>query len=250
MSRRRVATLAGALLVIITSPTITACGLSQPAASRAMRSIQIPSMSGPPSTPQPLLTPWWTSPGTSNASSQTPIYGAASSSAFRSGSSGAGSEPRSGTSGGSSGNSTPTPTPTPPVALGPARLQVSAQSTVTAVNVPSNGAEWDICVPATLTIANNGNGQITTVTVVPTIDVTSPGGQTDRLWERPSDAVTIAVSLRAGSPTTRSVQACGELINNADQTIRYVGTGHLVGGNVTGTATGASSVLPTTIAMI
>ena len=107
--------------------------------------------------------------------------------------------------------------------------------------MPSNGAEWDICLPVTLHITNETGATVTTVTVNPAIESRSPGGQVDDLRTNAAFYTVLHPSIGNGHTADIATKACGYIYNNAAQTITYVGTAQMVGGYAT---PAASQLLP------
>jgi hypothetical protein len=103
--------------------------------------------------------------------------------------------------------------------------------------VPSNGAEWDICIPITLHITNHTGASITTITIDPDVESRSPGGQLDHLIITSAFYTVIHPSVSDGHTADIATKACGYIYNNASQTITYVGTAQMVGGYATDVAT-------------
>lgn len=142
--------------------------------------------------------------------------------------------------------SAPTPRTSPSIAplatVSPKpEFLVSVTSAPTAVSVPSNGAEWDICLPITLHITNDTGATVTTVTVNPAIESRSPGGQVDDLQTNAAFYTVLHPSIGNGHTADIATKACGYIYNNAAQTIVYVGTAQMVGGYAT---PAASQLLP------
>lgn len=137
---------------------------------------------------------------------------------------------------------------TRPRPTGPAHVRVSAASSPVTLDEWAGGA-LHICVPATLTVTNDGGGTVTQVDVDAKLEATyASGGPPVELTHDPLR--TFAVSVYVGHPATKATQLCGwwEGTGGAD-TVEWKGTARLVGGTVTATVTGAPAPPPTTLAV-
>jgi len=129
----------------------------------------------------------------------------------------------------------------PPVILAGPAFAVSATSAPTAVSAPSTVGHWNICIPVTLHATNNTGAVVTAITINPTIQSRSPGGQIDTLVTTPDYYTVARLDLGDGHSATTHVNVCGYIYNGASQIITYTGTAQMTGGYA---APGALQQLP------
>jgi hypothetical protein len=140
---------------------------------------------------------------------------------------------------------TPKPAPTTHPVTGPSVLKVTATSTKVTVDQWIDGG-IRVCVPATVTITNEGGGEITQVRIDARLQAVFASGGSPVDLEQDWPPVTLTVSVRAGHPATRAVQLCGLWeAPSGNVYIEWKGTAYLVGGFVDTAAPGAT-MFPTT----
>ncbi len=142
-----------------------------------------------------------------------------------------------------------TPTPTKPVVTGPAILTVTASSAAIDVDQQIENA-ITVCVPTHLTITNDGGGEITQVTVDPTIQAQFPSSPSAVTLAEYGPLPAVSVSVTAGHPQTRDLKLCGTWdAGGVGVYIEWKARVYVIGGLVSATVTGAPPVPQTRLSV-